>query len=197
VAARVRAARGSDAVKPDPERDRRMLAAVARGDRAAFEALYAAYQPRIYGYLFRMLGRADVADELASDVMVEVWKQAGRFKGESKVSTWMFGIARFKALTAIRQRRTDTVPVEDAGPLVDPAESPDRAVERHRLRAGILRAMSGLSHDHREVVELTFFQGLSYPEIADLIGCPVNTVKTRMFHARRQLGAHLSAEGVS
>jgi RNA polymerase sigma-70 factor (ECF subfamily) len=147
------------------------------------------------GYLYRTVGNVDVAQELATDVFVEVWKKAGTFRGESKVSTWMFGIARFKALTRLRKTSVTEVDVDDAGPLADPGEQPDEALARDRVRARITRALGQLSADHREVMELTFFQGCAYPEIAELVGCPVNTVKTRMFHARKQLRELLGAEG--
>ena len=180
----------------DADVDRDRLARIARGDRSAFEDLYRAYQPRIFGYLYRTLGSAENAEEVATDVMVEVWKQAGTFRGDSKVSTWIFGIARFKALTGLRRVRTDTVEVEAAGPLIDPGERPDEVLERDSMKSRIRRALAQLSEDHREVMELTFFQGFTYPEIAAVVDCPVNTVKTRMFHARKQLRELLGAGGI-
>jgi len=168
----------------DPQVDRDRMARTAQGDRAAFEELY------------RTLGSAENAEEVAIDVMVEVWKQAKSFRGDSRVSTWIFGIARFKALTGLRRRRPDTVDIDDAGPLADPGEQPDAALERAGTKSRIRHALARLSEDHREVMELTFFQGFSYPEIAALVDCPVNTVKTRMFHARKQLRGLLGAEGV-
>jgi RNA polymerase sigma-70 factor, ECF subfamily len=180
----------------DPQVDHDRLTRAARGDRAAFEELYRTYHPRVFGYLYRTLGNAENAEEVAIDVMVEVWKQAKTFRGDSKVSTWVFGIARFKALTGLRRKRTDTVDVEEAGPLTDPGDRPDAVLEREGVKGRIRRALARLSEDHREVMELTFFQGFSYPEIAALIDCPVNTVKTRMFHARKQLRELLGAGGV-
>lgn len=177
--------------------DREWLGQTARGDRDAFERLYRAYQRRIFGYLFRMVGGAEPAEELTSDVMLEVWKSAASFKGESQVSTWIFGIARFKALSFLRRPRSESVDVAQAVDIPDPHELPDATLVRHSMRTGIKEALSRLSEEHREVVELTFFEGFSYPEIARLLECPVNTVKTRMFYARKQLRELLGTEMAS
>jgi RNA polymerase sigma-70 factor (ECF subfamily) len=177
------------------DQERQWLRQTARGDRAAFEQLFHAYQKRIAGYLFRMVSSAEAAEELASDVMVEIWKSAGRFRGDSQVSTWIFGIARFKALTFLRRNRSVAVAVEEAAPIADPHELQDQVLEKDSLKAGIKKALGRLSPEHREVMELTFYQDLSYPEIATILDCPVNTVKTRMFYARKQLRELLHAEG--
>lgn len=173
---------------------RQWLRQTAKGDRSAFERLYRAYQRRIFGYLFRMIGSAEHAEELTTDVMLEVWKSAARFRGESQVSTWMFGIARFKALSFLRRAQSESVDVEEASEVPDPQELPDEMLARRGVAGRIKEALARLSHEHREVMELTFFEGFSYPEIAKLLDCPVNTVKTRMFYARKQLRELLGAE---
>lgn len=160
---------------------RKRLDRVARGDRAAFSELYQEFHPRLYGYLLRILSNPATVEEVLDDVMFVVWKDARKFRGQARVSTWIFGIAYRKALTAIRKDRRyqsgldrkadiDTV----AGELKPHAEW---------IQAGLRQ----LSAEHRQVMELTYFGGFSYQEIADIAGCPVNTVKTRMFHARRRL----------
>ena len=173
---------------------RQWLRATAQGDRTAFEQLYRASQRRIFGYLFRMIGSAEHAEELTTDVMLEVWKSASTFKGESQVSTWMFGIARFKALSFLRRAKNGTVGVEEAIEVPDARELPDEMLVKQGRAGRIKQALGRLSQEHREVMELTFFEGLSYPEIAKLLACPVNTVKTRMFYARKQLRELLGAE---
>lgn len=173
---------------------RQWLRATAQGDRTAFEQLYRASQRRIFGYLFRMIGSAEHAEELTTDVMLEVWKSASTFKGESQVSTWMFGIARFKALSFLRRAKNGTVGVEEAIEVPDARELPDEMLVKQGMAERIKQALGRLSQEHREVMELTFFEGLSYPEIAKLLACPVNTVKTRMFYARKQLRELLGAE---
>jgi RNA polymerase sigma-70 factor (ECF subfamily) len=170
------------------------LRQVARGDRSAFERLYRTYHRRLYGYLFRMVGKSDTAEELTSDVMFEVWKGASRFKGASRVSTWIFGIARHKALSAMRRNTPLTVEVEDALKIPDSAELQDDMLSTKDTRDAVLKALARLTEQHREVMDLTFYQGFSCNEIADILQCPVNTVKTRMFYARKQLREILTGE---
>lgn len=158
---------------------------LADGDRNAFEAIFRAYQCRLMSYLFQFLGSRDAAEEVFNDVMLAVWKGASRFRGSSKPSTWIFGIARHKALNRLgRDRKIEGVDIESAPEKADP--HPD-AEKRLVSRDLVKRALERLSPDHREVIELTYFSGLSYSEIAEITGCPVNTIKTRMFYARRQL----------
>ena len=165
----------------DPERERTLLQAVVRRDRAAFAELYRLYHPRLHGYLRRILANAAIAEEVFDDVMFVVWTDARKFRGDAAVSTWIFGIAYRKAMTAARKESRHDAAI-------------DRGVDADLLPAGKPRdlesinvALAALSADHRQVVELTYFCGFSYQEIADIADCPVNTVKTRMFHARRRL----------
>ena len=180
----------------DDDLHRLWIQQTARGDRSAFEQLYRAYEKRIFGFLFRMLSNVETAEELTSDVMVEVWKSAPRFRGESRVSTWMFflGIARFKALSALRRHESEAVPLEDVLEPPDQHETADMRLLRQSTSDQIHKALRNvLSPDDRAVIELTFDQS-RYPEIAAILGCPINTVKTRMFHARKRLRDVLSRE---
>ena len=170
---------------------------IATGDRDAFERLYKAYAPRLFRYLFCMIGNAGTSEELTNDVMLAAWKGAASFRGESRVSTWLFGIARYKALNAVRQTQPLTVEVEMASEVAASGEGPQDVVQRHSLEKSVRSALQELSPEHREVVELTFYQGLSYQEIADIMQCPVNTVKTRMFYAKKKLGEALEKLGIS
>jgi RNA polymerase sigma-70 factor (ECF subfamily) len=187
----------------DQDVERRWLQQTARGDREAFEQLYRTYHRRIFGYLFRMLSNAEAAEEVASDVMLEMWKAAGTFRGDSQVSTWLFGIARFKGLSHLRRGRAERLAAGDPGDgneaekVADAHDLQDEALMKDSMKATIKQALSKLSPDHREVMELTFFQDFSYPEIAKLLDIPVNTVKTRMFHARKQLRDLLHSAGAS
>ena len=164
------------------------LRRIAGGDRRAFEQLYHAYQRRVAAYLFRLLSDADAAGEVTNDVMVTVWKEAKRFEGRSKPSTWIFGIAHHKALSELRRRgRYPVADLDEAREAPDGGESPEARMTRAELRTTLKRALQQLSAEHRAVIQLTFFQNLSYKEIAAIQGCPVNTVKTRMFHAKKKL----------
>lgn len=178
--------------------DERLVARIATGDRQSFERLFRKYGERVFRYAHRLISDVTKAEEVTNDVMMEVWKTAARFEGRSKVSTWILGITRHLALNAIRRKQLDTVEMEDAPPLVaDDAHTAAIDLDRHTLADGLRVALAKLSTDHRDVIELTFFHGCSYQEIADIVGCPENTVKTRMFHARKQLRVLLSAAGLS
>jgi RNA polymerase sigma-70 factor (ECF subfamily) len=160
---------------------------IASGDRAAFEALFHAYKRRLLGYLYRMTGDATRAEELVSDVLVEVWKSAGRFQERSSVSTWIFGIAHHKAVDELRRRAGKGTAVEVPEDLADAAETPERTAILGDRNARLRAVLQQLTPEHREVLELAFFQGRLVEEIAGILSCPVNTVKTRMFYARKKL----------
>jgi len=162
-------------------KDLALLARVIRGDRRAFAEIYGLYQPRLYGYLRRLLPNPATVEEVLDDVMFVVWKDARKFRGRSAVSTWVFGIAYRKAMTAIRSEGRYQAPLDRSADAHAVADEPPQDMEWIRA------ALTHLSPDHRQVVELTYFSGFSYREIADIASCPVNTVKTRMFHARRRL----------
>lgn len=172
------------------ERKARELVLLGRtrgGDRAAFSELYRLYQPRLYGYLRRLMANPAAVEEVLDDVMFVVWKDARRFRGNSAVSSWIFGIAYRKALTAMRTEGRYQAPLDRNTDANTVAGAPERQAE------WIQAALMQLSADHRQVVELTYFGGFTYREIAEIADCPVNTVKTRMFHARRRLKVLLPA----
>jgi RNA polymerase sigma-70 factor (ECF subfamily) len=137
-------------------------------------------------FLVNLVQRPQLVEEVLDDTMMTVWQTAGSFRGASKPSTWIFAIAYRKALKA-RARWAEPVgePVVDTRVSTDPA--PDDSLKHHHLHDALVAAMATLSADHRAVVDLTYFHALGYREIAEIMRCPVDTVKTRMFHARRRL----------
>lgn len=175
------------------ERDVALLGRIVDGDRAAFDALYRHYYGRLMDFLTRMLHQRELAEEVVNDTMYAVWTGGASFGGRSRVSTWVFGIAYKKALKRLaRERRGLTTPFDEDFQLeagADPGADVDEAELQRRFQA----ALAELSPAHRSVVELTFLLEYSYEEAADIVGCPVNTVKTRMFHARAKLRTLLSA----
>ncbi|MGI8839248.1 MAG: sigma-70 family RNA polymerase sigma factor [Caulobacteraceae bacterium] len=187
-AARLRIATAGPA-GADPEA--RLIGRVARGDRRAFEELYRIYHPRLTRFLLSMTRRPHLAEEVLGDTLLVVWRRSGDFYGRSKVSTWIFAIAYRKALTALR--RLDEPPDD---PDVDARESPDAGPEQRlgqsQIKSVLLGAIGELSADHRAVVDLAYFHEMSCREIADIMGCPADTVKTRLFHARRHLKSKLA-----
>ena len=166
--------------------DRELLARVAVRDLQAFERLYRLFQPRLTRFLTTLLRRPQLIEEVFDDTMMVVWQTADRFRGSSKVSTWIFAIAYRKACKA-KVRWPDPIEDPERDSRVSEEPSPDHQLQHQHLHDALLRAMDQLSADHRAVVDLTYFHGMGYREIAEIVDCPVDTVKTRMFHARRRL----------
>jgi RNA polymerase sigma-70 factor (ECF subfamily) len=177
---------------PRAERDEvRLLGRIAAGDMRAFEELYRLYYPRLIRFLERMTRRSGMVEEVLNDTMLVVWNHAEDYNGGSKVSTWIFAIAYRKALKALRRfdEPQDDAPNET---IVDAEPGPELQVDLWQLREALTKALDCLSAEHRAVVDLTYFHGLGYREIAQIVSCPVDTVKTRMFHARKRLRAVLA-----
>ena len=171
----------------------RLIDDVRAGDLRAFETLYRIYHLRLSHFLMRMLRRPVVVDEVLNDTLLVVWKRADSFNGRSKVSTWIFAIAYRKALKALR--RLDD-PMEDkfADKRASGEAGPEQQLGQSQTRAALTDALDDLSHDHRTVVDLAYFHEMGYREIAEIMACPVDTVKTRMYHARRNLRSRLAGQ---
>ena len=174
-----------------------LLRQVAAKDRKAFEALYHLYYRRLFGYLLRVTRRADLVEEVLNDVMFAIWTGAAGFDGRSRPSTWIFGIAYHKALKGMARRPQERDSNEDRVAEPVDGDEPESLMARRELATVLGTALGALPPDQRAVVELAYYQGLGYTEIAEIVGCPVNTVKTRMFHARRRLREMLPDLGVT
>ena len=171
-----------------------LVGQVARGDMAAFETLFRRYYPRLTRFLERTTRRPHLIDEILNDTMLVVWRKADTFNRGSKVSTWILGIASRRRLKALE--RSDDAIAFDPDEIGTTAESgPEGQLLRQEIRTRLSRALNSLSAEQRTVVELTHYEGLTYREIAAITGCPIDTVKTRMFHARRRLKALLAERG--
>lgn len=173
--------------------DEVLLARVIERDLRAFEKLYRLYHPRLTRFLFNMTRRPAIVEEVLNDTMLLVWSRPDSFNGTSQLSSWIFGIAYRKALQAMRRQ---DVPVEDPSAEERPSSEadPEQRAGEDRSKRSLLGALAELSDDHRTVVELTYFQDFGYREIAEIMSCPVDTVKTRMFYARRHLGRLLTGD---
>lgn len=171
--------------------DRRLVARVAAGDRAAFETLYHTYIKRVLSYARGMVRSDELAEEIAGDTMVDVWRSAPRFAGRARVLTWILAIAHHRAIDQLRRKRVDVVALDSMLEAVDPAGDPVESALRSGDQAAIGAALATLSAEHRAVLELTYAQDLSQAEIALIVNAPVATVKTRVFHAKRKLRAAL------
>ena len=182
---------------PDNIVDLALLARVVTADREAFRTLHARYYHRVLRFIYRITGQLELAQEGVNDVMLTVWKSGASFRGRSAVSTWIMGIAynRARKLCEQAQRWNSRFTSIDPDSLVEPF---DGATEHtHGIDAKDLldHALKRLSPEHRAVVELTYFYGYSYEDIATIVDCPVNTVKTRMFYARAKLRQMIPALG--
>jgi RNA polymerase sigma-70 factor (ECF subfamily) len=177
----------------DPEDEATLMARIARRELRAFEALYRAYHPRLTRFLMTMTRRPPLVEEVLNDTMMVVWSHPERFNGASRLSTWIFAIAYRTALSALRRQDQ---PVEDKGAELRVAaeRGPEGDLGDRQVQALLLGALDGLSADHRAVVDLTYFHDMGYREIAEIMDCPVDTVKTRMFHARRRLKGILAGQ---
>jgi RNA polymerase sigma factor (sigma-70 family) len=169
-----------------------LLAQVAAGNRQAFERLYRGYFQRLARFLGRMTHSTALVEEIINDTMLVVWRRAASYDGSSKVSTWVFGIAWRKAKKALSM--VDAPVASDESGYPDERPSPEQLVQAEQLARRLASAVECLPWPQRMAVVLTYFHGMDYAEIAAIAECPVNTVKTRMFHARRKLKELLAGE---
>lgn len=163
-----------------------LIARVAARDQAAFETLYRAYYPKLWHFLLRLMRRPALVEDVLDETMLVVWRKARTYNHASRLSTWIFAIAYRQSLKALR-RHGELLDHEDADRLHSPAQGPDGELQRQQVSARLQAAIAALSADHRAVIELTYYQGYGCREVAAIMRCPVDTVKTRMFYARRRL----------
>jgi RNA polymerase sigma-70 factor, ECF subfamily len=176
--------------------DEELIGRIASGDRLAMQVLFARHHLRVFRFVLRLVRDESVAEDLISEVFLDVWRQAGRFEGRSAVSTWLLAIARFKALSALRRRPDEELDEEKAAGIEDPSDSPETALEKKDKSTLIRKCLMGLSAEHREIIDLVYYHEKSVEEVAQIVGIPENTVKTRMFYARKRLAELLKAEGI-
>ena len=173
--------------------DAKLVARIAAGDKLAMQVLFARHRTAVYRWLLRFVGNETVAEDLLSDVFFDVWQQAGRFEGRAAVTTWLLSIARFKALSA-RRRRTDAELNETIEATVaDPADNAEVILEKKHQGEVVRDALTKLSPEHREIIDLVYYHDKSVDEAAEILGVPSATVKTRMFYARKKLAVQVQA----
>ena len=187
------AALRAQAAAPETSSDEMLITRIAHGDQLAMRTLFGRHQVPLYRWLLRLVGDQALAEDLVSDVFLDVWRQAASFEARSSVSTWLLAIARYKALSA-RRRRTDVELDEKiASRVADPADDPEVALQK-KNRAELLRhSLARLSPEHGEVIDLVYFHGKSVKEVAEIVGIDAATVKTRMFYARKKLADLVAA----
>ncbi len=179
-----------------PLSDEALIKQIADGNKLAMRALFARHQVRVYRFALRIVRDTALADDVVSEVFIDAWQHAGRYEGRSTVSTWLLGITRHKALTAANRRPTESIDCETAMNVVDPAATPEAELGQKDTGAVIRRCLASLTPEHAEIIDLVYYQDKSIKEIVEILGIPENTVKTRMFYARKRLAAMVAAEGI-
>jgi RNA polymerase sigma-70 factor, ECF subfamily len=177
--------------------DRAIIKSIADGDKRAMQVLYARHNVRIYRFIEHLIGNSSVAEDLVSDVFLDAWRHADGFEAKSRVSTWLLAIARYKVLSELRHRSHEQL-LDEHTNRIDRRSADNPEMTMHKtVRSGIIRKCLGqLSSAHREVMNLIYYQDKSIGEVAEIVGIPTNTMKTRMFYARRQLAELLREAGV-
>src|SRR5471030_2632322 len=176
--------------------DEVLIARIAKGDRLAMRVLFARHHVRVYRFVLRLVRNEATAEDLISEVFLDIWRQAGKFEGRSAVSTWMLSIARFKALSVLRKRPEQELDDETAERIEDQADDPETALAKKDKGALLRECLTALSAEHREVIDLVYYHEKSVEEVAGIVGIPEATVKTRMFYARKKLSELLKEQGI-
>ena len=177
-------------------RDLELLAQVAGTDRKAIALLYQRHHLRLYRYLLRFVKNEAVAEELVNETFIDVWRAAGKFEGRSQVSSWIISIGRNKAISLLRKRADAELDDDYAARMEDEGDTPEVATLKHDKAAAMRACINKLSDEHREVIDLVYYQEKAIKEIAVILEVPENTVKTRVFHARKKLSELLTKSGI-
>jgi RNA polymerase sigma-70 factor (ECF subfamily) len=164
-----------------------LLKKVSTGDELAFADLYRMYESRLYRFITAKLNDSFETSDILNEVFLDVWRKANTFEGRSKVSTWLFGIAYYKTMDRLRKKIPETVDDERFLDIEDGSPNQLTCIINNENAGDIRFCLGTLKATHRAVMELTFFNELSYREIATIVACPENTVKTRMFHAKQAM----------
>ncbi len=173
--------------------DESLIKRIAGCDKLAMQALYARHHVRVFRFVLGLVHDEGMAEDLISEVFLDVWRQADRFEGRSAVSTWLMSIARFKALSARRRRRDAELDDKIEATIADPADDPAATLEKKNQSELLRHALTKLSAEHREIIDLVYYHEQSVDEAAQVLGIRAATVKTRMFYARKKLAEWIKA----
>src|SRR5712675_3639069 len=176
--------------------DEALITAIADGDKMALQTLYGRHNVRVFRFVLRFLNDEATAEDMVSEVFLDVWRQAERFERRSQVSTWLLAIARNKALSVLRRRSTEELDEEVAEFIEDPSDDPEVTMQKKQQTSLLQECLTQLSPAHREIIDLVYYHSKTIEEVVEIIGVPVNTVKTRMFYARKRIGELISAKGL-
>ncbi|MCI4677507.1 sigma-70 family RNA polymerase sigma factor [Rhodoblastus acidophilus] len=176
--------------------DAQLIQRIAAGDRLAMQVLFNRHRVRVFRFILRFMRDEAGAEDILAEVFLDVWRQAGKFEGRSSVSTWILSIARFKALSHVRQRGETPYDEEAAAEIADEADDPEVDVAKRDKSAALRRCLEKLSVEHREIIDLVYYHEKSVEEVGKIVGVPAATVKTRLFYARQKLSEILKRAGV-
>ena len=176
--------------------DSDLIGRIAKHDQAAIEVLIGRYQVRVFRFVLRLVKSEAVAEELTNEVFMEVWRNASRFEGRSSLSSWILGIAHNRAISSLRKRREFELDDESASAIPDETDNPEVVAQKTDKGALLRQCMERLSDDHKAIIDLVYYHEMSIAEVSDVVGIPQNTVKTRMFYARKKLSEFLMEAGV-
>jgi RNA polymerase sigma-70 factor (ECF subfamily) len=177
--------------------DDALIERIAAGDRAAMNILYTRHSVRVYRFTLRFVDNEAVAEELVSEVFLEVWRNAQKFEGRSQVSTWLLALARHQSLSVLRRRSTQPLDNDAIALINDPTDTAEAIVDEKRTSSILRNCLAQLSPLHREIIDLVYYHERTISDAARIIGINQSTVKTRMFYARRRLGELLRAQGIA
>lgn len=192
----IRIFRADNMAVPSDEEDREQIAQIAEGDQAAMAGLYSRHSKRVFLFVKRFISDASLCEDVTNDVFIEVWQKASTYEGRSKVSSWLLGMARFKALTEVRKRKNQSVSSDFMDTIEDDADDPEVTAQKLDKGAMLKNCIASLSDDHRVIIDLIYFHEKSIKEVSEVLDIPENTVKTRSFHARKQLSGAMAAVGL-
>jgi RNA polymerase sigma-70 factor (ECF subfamily) len=181
------------ALHTDP--DQVLIRRMAAGDEEALRALYAAYGRRLFAYAYRLTGNRAAAEEVVQDTLLAAWKGAAAFRADSRIVTWLLGIVHHRALNLLRRKALPSDALEEAAERADAGAGLTELAEASERRKALTVALGQLSAEHRAVLELVFYQGLSLAEVAEVLRCPVGTVKSRLSYAKVRLREALARQG--
>jgi len=181
----------------EPSTDEALMARLAAGDRQAMKALYARHHLAVYRFALRLVGNTATAEDIVSEVFLELWRHAASFEGRSRLSTFILTIARNKAISVLRGRSDEPLDDAMASAIPDNAATAEENLDASQRGALLRQCLAELSAAHREIIDLIYYHGRSVEEAATILGVPAATVKTRMFYARKRLAERLQAAGIA
>jgi RNA polymerase sigma-70 factor (ECF subfamily) len=194
--ANIKRADPGGARKPNTEDEQRLIERVAAGEQSALAALFQLRHLQIFRFILRLVRNEAMAEELTNEVFMEVWRGAGKFSQRSSVLTWILSIAHNRTVSTLRKRRESSWDEDAAKEIPDCGDNPETVAQKADKSAAMRQCMERLSAEHREVIDLVYYHEMSIAEASAIVGIPENTVKTRVFHARKKLSEFLKEAGV-